>query len=185
MANTSLLPMESYREYLLLLARLQVNPRLRSKIDPSDVVQDTLLQAHRASDQFRGRTEAEQIAWLRKILAGELARASRDLGRGKRNVDREQSLEWALEQSSQRLEQWLAADESSPSERAERNEDLARLADTLATLPDDQREALELHYLHGLPLADIAVRLDRSPKAVSSLLHRGLIKLHERLRPGG
>ena len=138
-----------------------------------------------AGDQFRGQTEAEQVAWLRKILAGELARASRDLGRDKRDVDRERSLERALEQSSQRLEQWLAADDSSPSERAERNEELARLADALATLPDDQREALELHYLHGLPLAEIAVQLERSPKAVSGLLHRGLLKLRERLRPGG
>ncbi len=185
MANTSLLPMECYREYLRLLARLQLDPRLRSKLDPSDVVQETLLQAHKAGDQFRGQTEAEQIAWLRTILARELVRFSRDFGRGKRDVDREQSLERSLEQSSHRLEQWLAADHSSPSERAERNEELARLADALATLLDDQRDALELHYLHGLSLGEIGARLDRSPKAVSSLLRRGIIKLHERLRPGG
>ncbi len=136
-------------------------------------------------DQFRGRTEAEQVAWLRKILAGELARASRDLGRDRRDVDRERSLERSLEQSSRHLEQWLAADQSSPSERAERNEELAHLADALATLPDDQREALELHYLHGWPLAEIAARLDRSAKAVGGLLHRGLIRLREGLGPGG
>jgi RNA polymerase sigma-70 factor (ECF subfamily) len=185
MAKTSLPPVESYREYLRLLARLQLDPRLRPKLDPSDVVQETLLRAHQAGDQFRGRTQAEQIAWLRTILARELVRAARDLGRDKRDVDREQSLERALEQSSFRLERWLAADQSSPLERAERNEDLARLADVLATLPDDQREALEWYYLHGLPLAAIAAQLQRSPKAVSSLLRRGLIKLHEKLRPGG
>ncbi len=185
MTETSLLPLERYREYLRLLARLQLDPRLRSKLDPSDVVQATLLQAHRARDQFRGRSEGERVAWLRTILAGELARASRDLGRGKRDVDRERSLERALEQSSQRLEQWLAADDSSPGERAERNEELACLGESLATLPDDQREALELHYLHGWPLAEIAARLERTPKAVSGLLHRGLINLRERLRPGG
>ncbi len=185
MTDTSLLPMESYREYLRLLARLQLDPRLRSKLDPSDVVQATLLQAHRGRDQFRGKTEAEQVVWLRKILAGELARASRDLGRDKRDVDRERSLERALEQSSRRLEQWLAADQSPPVEQAERNEELARLADALAALPDDQREAMELHYLHGWPLAEIAARLERSPKAVSGLLHRGLITLRARLRPGG
>jgi RNA polymerase sigma-70 factor (ECF subfamily) len=90
----------------------------------------------------------------------------------------------ALEQSSQRLERWLAGDVSTPSERAERHDDLARLADALATLLDDQREALELHYLHGLPLSEIAARLKRSPKAVSGLLRRGIISLHARLGPG-
>lgn len=185
MTETSLLPLECYREYLRLLARLQLDPRLRSKLDPSDVVQATLLQAHRARDQFRGRSEDEQVAWLRTILAGELARASRDLGRDKRDVDRERSLERALEQSSQRLEQWLAADDSSPGERAERNEELARLADALATLSDDQREALELHYMHGLSPAEVAEQLGRTPKSVSGLLYRGLIALRERLRPGG
>src|SRR6516165_286802 len=88
---------ERYREYLHLLARLQLDPRLRSKLDPSDVVQATMLQASRGIDQFRGQTKAEQVAWLRKILARELARASRDLGRGKRDADRERSLEQALE----------------------------------------------------------------------------------------
>jgi RNA polymerase sigma-70 factor (ECF subfamily) len=177
--------LESYREYLLLLARLQLDPRLRPRLDPSDVVQETLLQAHQTSDQFRGQTAGEQIAWLRRILVRKLARASRDHRRDKRNLDREQSLERALEQSSQRLELFLAADESSPSERAERNEQLARLADALASLAEDQREAVELHYLRGWSLADVAVHLERSPKAVGSLLHRGIVKLHERLRPGG
>jgi RNA polymerase sigma-70 factor (ECF subfamily) len=186
MTETSLLPLEHYREYLRLLARLQLDPRLRSKLDPSDVVQEALLQAHRGRDQFRGQTEAEQVAWLRTILARELVRAGRDLGRGKRDVDREQSLERALEASSQRLEQWLAAEDSTPGERAERNEDLARLADALAILPDDQREALELFYLQGLPLAEIAARLGRNgTKAVSSLVSRGLRTLRQRLRPGG
>ena len=185
MTETSLLPLERYREYLRLLARLQLDPRLRPKLDPSDVVQATLLQAHRGRDQFRGRTEAEQVAWLRAILAGELARASRDLGRDKRDVDRERSLERALERSSHHLEHWLAADDSSPGERAERNEELARLADALAALPDDQREAMELHYLHGWPLAEIAARLDRTTKSISGLLYRGLGTLRERLRPEG
>ena len=185
MTDTSLLPLESYRDYLGLLARLQLDPRLRSKLDPSDVVQKTLLQAHCAGDQFRGRSRAEQVAWLRKILAGELARASRDFGRDKRDMDRERSLERALERSSQRLERWLAADDSSPDERAERNDELARLAGALATLPDDQREALELFYLQDLPLAEVAAQLERSSKAISGLLYRGLRRLRRGSGRGG
>ncbi len=184
MTETSLLPLERYREYLRLLARVQLDPRLQAKLDASDVVQETLLRAHRARDQFRGQTEAERVAWLRTILAGELARALRDLGRDRRDVDREQSLHQALERSSRRLEGWLAAGDSSPGERAERNEELADLADALAALPDDQRQAMELHYLHGWPLAEIATHLGRTGKSVSGLLYRALRTLREEMRAG-
>jgi len=167
---------------LRLLARLQLDPRWRAKLDPSDLVQQTLLQAHEARDQFRGRTAAEQAAWLRQILARVLANAVRDLGRAKRDAGRERSLEAALEQSSARLEAWLAAEQSSPSETVERNEQLLRLAAALAQLPDDQREAVTLHHLQGWSLADLAKHLDRSEGAVAGLLHRGFKKLRQLLQ---
>jgi hypothetical protein len=70
--------LERYRDYLLLLARLQLDRGLQAKLDPSDLAQETLLKAHRNWEQFRGRTEAERAAWLRAILARHLA----DGGRG-------------------------------------------------------------------------------------------------------
>ena len=128
--------LEKFRAYLRLLARLQLNPKLESKIDASDMVQQTMLQAHRGLAEYRGQTDAEMAAWLRKILARNLTHAARDFGRDKRNVARERSLEVAVEGSSSRVEAWLAADQSSPSQRAERNEQLCRLAAALETLPD-------------------------------------------------
>src|SRR5262249_20309835 len=151
-----------YRPYLLLLARLRLDPRLRGKLDASGVVQQTLWEAHQARGQFRGTTEAEFAAWLRQILAHNLANALRDLLRDKRDVRREQSLEAAVEESSRRLDAWLAAEQSSPSERVERQEQGVRLAAALAELPEAQREALTRHPLEGRPLEEVARHLGRS-----------------------
>jgi RNA polymerase sigma-70 factor (ECF subfamily) len=170
-----------YHEYLLLLARQQIEPPLRSKLDPSDIVQQTLLEAHRDAAQFRGTSDGEWAAWLRQILARNLANAVRDLHRDKRDVRRECSFDQQIEASSARIEAWLASADSSPSERAERNEQLLRLASLLATLPDLQRGAIELRYLREWSLEEIATHLERTPAAVAGLLHRGLTALRELL----
>jgi RNA polymerase sigma-70 factor (ECF subfamily) len=157
---------------LLLLARLQLAPILEGKLEPSDLVQQTLLKAHQNRDQFRGSSDAEQLAWLRTILANTLIDAMRKFApeAGKR----ERSLEARLEQSSRRLESMLAADQTSPSEKVIRHERLIQLANALAQLPDDQRQAIELRHLQGLATADIARRLNRTVAAVGGLLQRGL-----------
>jgi RNA polymerase sigma-70 factor, ECF subfamily len=172
-------PAEQYRDYLHLLARLQLDPRLRGKLDPSDVVQQTLAKAHQAQEQFRGRSEGEQVAWLRRILANTLIDAARKFHR---EVDREEPLEQRLHDSSARLEAWLAAEQSSPSEGAARQEQLVRLAGALARLPDDQRVAVEMHHLRERPVADIAAELGRSEASVAGLLRRGLKRLRELLQ---
>lgn len=169
--------LERYRDYLLLLARSQLDRGLRAKLDPSDLVQQTLLKAHRSWGQFRGRTDAELAAWLRAILARHLADVARKFG--PRAGGRERSLEAVLEQSSARLESWLAAGDTSPSRRAMRQEQLLRMAAGLARLPDDQRDALELRHLRGMAVAEVAREMGRSPAAVGSLLYRGLKSLRE------
>jgi RNA polymerase sigma-70 factor (ECF subfamily) len=173
--------LERYREYLRLLAQLQLDPRLRGRLDASDVVQQTFLQAHQALAEFRGGSEAELAAWLRRILARNLAHAVRDHGRERRDVHRERSLEAAVEASSARLEGWLAAEGSSPSQQAERNEQVLQLANALAALPDAQREAVVLHYWQGWTTVEIGRHLDRTPAAVAGLLKRGLKELRQRL----
>lgn len=174
--------LERYRNYLRLLARMQMVPRLQGKLDPSDLVQQTLLKAHQALDQFRGQTDAELAGWLRRILARTLASAVRDMGRQKRNLALERSLEASLDQSSTRLEAWLAADCLSPSGQAVRNEQIVQLTQALARLPDAQREALMLKHCQGWSLAAIGLHLGRTPVAVASLLQRGLRQLREELR---
>jgi RNA polymerase sigma-70 factor (ECF subfamily) len=170
-------PPERYRDYLLLLARLQFDPRLRGKLDPSDIVQQTLLQAHQKRDQFRGRTEAERAAWLRAILAHALADAARKYGHGV--LGRERSLDASLDESSRRLERWLEDSHSSPGQGMDRQEQLLRLAEALARLPEDQRRAVELRHLQGLSVAEIGQHMGRNTAAVGGLLQRGLRALRK------
>src|SRR5437016_5562897 len=147
--------LDKFRAYLSLVARAQLDRRLQGKLDPSDVVQQTLLEAYQKREQFRGRSEGEWLAWLRQALAHNLADALRAFGQAKRDVGRERSLEEAVAASSCRLGAFLAAEQSSPSQQAERHERAVRLAEALAALPDDNREALVLHYCEDWPLADI------------------------------
>ena len=176
-------PLERYRDYLHLLARQQMDRRLQARLDASDIVQQTLLNAHRNIHQFRGTSAVELAAWLRAILANELTGAARKhLQREKQNVAVERSLQAGLNDSSVRLESWLAADQSSPSQHMMRHEQLLRLADELAQLPQDQRMALELKYLQNLPIAAIAEQMSRSRASVTGLLRRGLAKLRQRMQ---
>ncbi len=177
-------PPEAFRSYLLLLARLQLDQGLGGRIDPSDVVQQTLLEAHAKAAQFHG-DDAALLAWLRQALANNLRDARRALRRARRDVRREQSLPDAVEQSSARLEGILAAPDSSPSQRAVRGEDLIRLADALTQIPTAQRDAIVLHHLQDCTLAETARRLGRTDAAVAGLLHRGLKKLRALMSPGG
>lgn len=174
--------LERFRGYLLVLARILLGPQRAPTLDPSDVVQETLLEAHRKRDQFRGTSEAELAAWLRTLLRYTLADMRRGLGRDKRNPGRQRSLEEILEHSSALLEGWLTDGKSSPGQRAERNELIHRMLDALETLTEDEHEALVLRYFGERSLSEIGEQLGRSRDAIAGLLKRGLRRLRELLQ---
>jgi RNA polymerase sigma-70 factor (ECF subfamily) len=178
------LDLEQFRDYLHALARLQIGPQLRGHLEASDVVQSTLLDAHRKYQQFRGRGPAELRAWLSRALAHNLADEVRKLLAAKRNIVRQHSLEQAVEESSCRLAAFLAAEQPTPSEQAGQKEQVMRLAEALARVPEPQREVVVQRHLEGRPLADIARQLGRSEAAVVGLLQRGLKTLRELLQEG-
>lgn len=170
---------EKFQNYLLLLARSCLNRERGAHLSPPDLVQETLLEAHRKRAQFRGTSDAELAVWLRQMLYYCAADAVRSQYRAKRDVTRERALERAIEESSTRLEAWLAADQSTPSQRASREEELLRLAAALGNLPEDQRQAVELKHLQNFTVAQIAGELGRSETAVGGLLRRGMAHLRE------
>lgn len=181
--------LETYRNYIKLLASTQIHNRLGVRVSPSDVAQETFLQAHRAFDQFRGRTEAEFIGWLRRILATRLAHlCEKHVLAGKRDVRREVSLTdigASLERSTARLETVLADHGPSPSSSAERRENALLLADHLAELPEAYRQVLILRNLEGLPFKEVAARMDRAHGAVRMLWFRAINRLKEQLAEKG
>ena len=170
---------ERFRGYLRYLARTQFDERLRDRLDPSDIVQQSMLQAHAARDEFRGTTDAERCAWLRQILARVLTHAVRDNTRQRRDVVRERRLEQRLAASSLRLGGLLEADGPSPGSAAVVEERAVRLGSALDALPDEQREAITRHYLLGESPAEVAAAMDRTGASVAGLLRRGLATLRE------
>jgi RNA polymerase sigma-70 factor (ECF subfamily) len=166
---------DMYRGYLKLLARLQADQRLQSKLDASDLVQEAFLQAHRAFDQFQGDTEAELTAWLRQILASKMAdQMRRYYGSQQRNVRLERELARDLDQSSSALNGDLQAAQSSPSRQAERREQAVLLAAALEQLPEAYREVIILHQLEDLAFPEVARRMGRSVDSVKNLWLRAL-----------
>jgi RNA polymerase sigma-70 factor (ECF subfamily) len=174
---------ERYRDLLCVLARqIQLDPRLRRRFDSSDLVQETLLKATQNLEQFRGGTEAELVRWLQGIMENALADAVRKARAQKRDVAQEEVLAVVVNDSSARLRNWLVAPDSSPSQRAQREEQLLRLAAALARLPQDQRDVVILRDSLDTPIRTIAEQLGRSEKAIAGLLLRGRRKLRELLR---
>jgi RNA polymerase sigma-70 factor (ECF subfamily) len=177
--------LQRFQSYLYLLAMSHIGSRHRARLDPSDIVQQTLLDAHQKRGQFRGASDGELMAWLRQILANNLADAVRGLARAKRDVSRERELNYEVNDSFSRVDGWLGAVQSTPSQQAVRAEELVQLADALTVLPEAQREAIVMHHLQCLPLAEVSRQLDKSPAAVAGLLHRGLKRLREVMKESG
>jgi RNA polymerase sigma-70 factor (ECF subfamily) len=172
-----------YSNYLKLLISTQLDDRLRSRVSPSDIVQETFFEAHRDFAQFRGRSSGEFVAWLRKILVNNILRVvEQHVLTEKRDVRREISLEQIgrrLEESTARLDSLLAQSAESPSGNAQRHEQELILANALAALPNDYREVIMLRHIEGLSFEEVAERMERSSGAVRMLWLRALEKLRK------
>jgi RNA polymerase sigma-70 factor (ECF subfamily) len=173
--------MERYRNYLALMARLQMG-RLRGKLDVEDLLQEVSLEAHREIAKFRGQTEAEFLSWLRKVLSGIYANQLRHyLGTQRRDARREQRIAADLERSSRMVEGGLIAPLTSPSQQASKREQAMILADALEALPTTYREVIILRHLEGLSFPEVAKRMSRTEDSVKNHWARALARLRRTL----
>jgi RNA polymerase sigma-70 factor (ECF subfamily) len=179
--------LELYRNYLHLLARTQIDLHLRGRASASDAVQEAFLQACENFGQFRGQSEKELLAWLRRILVNALAKVvEKQVKAKKRDVRREVSVDRLMrqmEKSSVAFEAALVSRSGSPSARAERREQAALVADQLARLPASYREVIVLRNLEGLSFEEVARRMGRTTGAVRILWLRALDRLRQ-MQPG-
>lgn len=168
----------AFRGYLTLLARQQLRTFTLTALDVDDLVQETFNRALQSLDKFRGENSREFAVWLRTILTNIL----RDKMRREQRVVDEQKLQFDIEQSSVRLDRWLECGELTPRRRALRDESFLQLAASLLNLATDQRMAIELRYLQGLGIKEIAEAMQRSTASVGGLLQRGLAALRNEMQ---
>jgi RNA polymerase sigma-70 factor (ECF subfamily) len=170
--------LQLYRNYLTILATTQIDRKLRTRVSPSDIVQEAMLMAHRDFDQYRGRTEREFLAWLRQILIHTLHRiVDTHVKAKKRTVRCEVSLEAMGQRFDRSAANFLSAlvdPGPSPSAPARGRETVVALADQLAKLPAHYRDVLVLRNLQGLPFEEVAQRLDKNVGAVRMLWLRAM-----------
>jgi RNA polymerase sigma-70 factor, ECF subfamily len=173
--------LQRYRNYLMLLASTQLERRLQPRVSPSDIVQETMLRAHRHFAQFRGHSERELLAWLRQILVTNLAKfVERYVLAAKRDIRREISIEragQALADSSSQMHMLLSSGGRTPSAAMQEREEAVLLADRLAELPNHYREVLLLRNIRGLSFEEVAAQIERPLGATRMLWLRAIKRL--------
>jgi|AP95_1055475.scaffolds.fasta_scaffold15412_3 RNA polymerase sigma-70 factor (ECF subfamily) len=170
------------RNYVSLLARVHIESWLQAKVDPSDLVQQTLLEAYRGMGDFQGQSEGEWLAWLKQILKNNATDYIRRYkGTAKRRIQREVSIEAPRHGSSLfRLDPSDPGE--SPSQLVMQHENEIQLAEAVSRLDEDYQEVILLRNVQRLSFNEVAERMDRSRPAAQMLWLRALKKLKEHLQ---
>lgn len=184
-----------YRNYLRMIVRTGLGPRLRERLELSDVVQEALVEVVRQFPQFTGQNEAALVGWLRRLVGQKLADLGRYHSRSKRTgagstlpLDAPYDVGGTRpSEGGGRLLDMLALSQTSPSEIASRRELVVLLADALHALPDSEADVLWLYHAENLSFEAIGERMGLSRKSVRGIWARGLKRLKRSLEgpPGG
>jgi RNA polymerase sigma-70 factor (ECF subfamily) len=177
--------LNTFRPYLNVIAQRMLDDRIQGRLDFSDVVQATFLEASRDFHSFRGETVESFLAWLRNILKNNISTAHQEhLATQKRSARREVSMAAPAGDngSEVQLANMRPAETSTPSQRLMRDEAAVVLANCMEQIPDTQRDAIRMRYLEGMSLKEISQKMDKSEMAVAGLLKRGLQGLRDEMR---
>ncbi len=173
--------LESYRHYLRLLARVQLCKNVQVRVSPSDVAQEAIVAAQKAFPRFRGETEKELVAWLRKVLASRLADAARFHNAQRRNVHYEKRLDEAVDESSVALQSILPRVQDSPSQIVARREEAVLLSEALQRLSTDYAEVIVQRHLEGKQFAEISESMNRTVPSIKAIWARAMTSLRQQL----
>jgi len=172
-----------YRPFLHQVIALRLDPKLRPRIDPSDVVQETQLEVFRRLGDFLERQPMPFRVWLRKTACERLLKLrEHHVDAARRSVRREVPLP---ERSSLLLAQQLLAAGSTPSQQFSRREIARRMNDALAQLPEADREVLLMRNFEGLSYEEVGAALEIAPAAARKRYGRALLRLQQLLIDGG
>ncbi len=172
--------LDSCRNYLLLVADKELDPKLKAKGGASDIVQQTFLEAHQAFERFHGDSEAELLAWLRHMLLNNVANFRRHwVGTDKRQVDLEIPIYGGS--PSRTGNSWLPDGGLTPSREMMADERDAAVNAIIAKLPEDYQQVLNLRYREERSFDEIAATMNRSPNAVRKLWARAVERLEEEM----
>lgn len=173
--------LSAYRNYLKLLAQTQIRLKVPANLDASDLVQETLWEAYRDFGEFHGTSVSEMTAWLRRILVRNLKDQIRFDRARKRDQQREQSLDDAIQRTDSGVAEVLQTTGSSPSVHAANKEQAILLADALQRLSDEYREVILLRQFERLSFAEVGARMERSAGAAKMLFARAIDRLRQEL----
>jgi RNA polymerase sigma-70 factor (ECF subfamily) len=175
--------LDQYRDFLRLVVRLRMHPRLRARVDPSDVVQEAQLDALRRLPDYLDRRPMPFRLWLRKTVQERLLKVHRwHLEAGRRTAEREVPLP---DESSLLLATRLLARGSAPDRRLDRSETVRLVRRAVAGLPEADREVLLMRNFEGLSNQEVAYLLGLDAATASKRHGRALLRLRQVLLAGG
>lgn len=169
--------LQQYRDYLLLIANHEVDPAVRNKVAPSDIVQESLLTAHQEFNRFVGETDGELRAWLRQILINDVYQAGRKFHAKKRAVDRERPIVFTSS-----LDRGIADVANTPRTDALAIEEAERLQMAMDQLSEEHCEVIRLRNWQDLSFVQIGEQMARSPDAARKLWTRAVMNLQGLLK---